>query len=631
MSTARTTARSWLRLGTLCLAGGVLVVGLTAPVQAAPTVAQMLGFRPRQEGVVCTTPAPDTHSTCKVELDKPGKGSGWVLKDDEGNLVRRFFDSNGDNRIDVWSYYKDGVEVYREVDTTFSGKPDQYRWLNAGGSKWGIDEDRDGRIESWKVISPEEVSQEVLSALIARDYPRFQALLLTESELKGLELPAEQASRAREQLKGAQEKFQETVSKLTKLSAKSTWIHLETAAPQCVPTESGRDVIKHALGTILYETGAGNDWIQTGEMYQVGSAWRLVSGPQPGTSIPRPTVKGEVSDIDDPAVQKLVEELTELDKKAPKSEGGPSAEVAQYHLKRANLLEQIVSRTKQAQRDSWIRQLADTLSSAAQSSPSSDTTALQRIGALQKSLVERLPGQNLTAYVTFREMQASYAAQLDPEKKANVEKVQQAWIEKLSAFVQTYPQAEDTPDALLQLGQVNEFLNKEVEAKNWYAQLKKSFADRPQAAKAEGAIRRLNLEGQPLKLAGPTLEDPNQTFDVEQLHGKVVVVYYWASWNRDSSTDFTKLKQVLDNHGSKGVALVCVNLDGTAKEASAFVQRVSAPGTHLHQDGGLESKLATDYGFQLLPHLFLVGKDGKVVNRNVQLVNVEDEVKKLLK
>ena len=201
----------------------------------------------------------------------------------------RFVDNNGDNRPDVWAYYKDGAEVYTEFDTTFSGKPDQYRWLNAGGCKWGLDANQDGRIDSWKVISAEEVSQEILQALITRDFARMQPLFLTDAELKSLDLPADQASRIRELLKAAPEKFQETASKLTKLNAKATWIHLETVAPQCVAPEgsAGRaEVIKHARGTLLYDNGGTSDWIQTGEMYQVGNTWRLVGAPVPGASAP---------------------------------------------------------------------------------------------------------------------------------------------------------------------------------------------------------------------------------------------------------------------------------------------------------------------------------------------------------
>ena len=50
----------------------------------------------------------------------------------------------------------------------------------------------------------------------------------------------------------------------------------------------------------------------------------------------------------------------------------------------------------------------------------------------------------------------------------------------------------------------------------------------------------------------------------------------------------------------------------------------------LYQAGALESPLAVKYGILVLPNLFLVGKDGKVVSRSVQIGGLEDEVKKLL-
>jgi thiol-disulfide isomerase/thioredoxin len=628
---------------------GLLLAVSAAQAAAIPTAAQILKYAPHQAGVDCSTPAADKADACKVDWLRGQPKSGWTLtlKDAEGNLLRRFVDSNGDNHPDAWHYYKDGVEVYAEIDTAFTGKPDQYRWFNSGGSRWGVDENKDGRIDSWKAISPEEVSQEILQALIARDFARLQPLLLSEAELKSLDLPAEQASRIREQLKAAAEKFQETASKLTKLGPKATWIHLETVAPQCMPltptlSPEGRgqgegsrtEVLKHTRGTLLYDNGGTSDWIQTGEMYQIGSAWRLVSAPVPGAAAPEtPSGKGSSVSLDDnPELQKLISELTEVDKQIPSTGGnGVSPELAQHHLKRADILERIIAKVKAADRDPWIRQVADSLSTAAQSDPN-NSVSMTRLLNLERQLTSALPaGHVLTAYVTYREMQAEYSRSLPPNgKEPNFNKVQEAWLARLGKFVQAFPNGEDTPDALLQAGMVSEFLNKEVEAKNWYKQLKDHYAGKPQAQKAEGSIARLDLEGKSLSLSGPTLDDPNANFDMSQKRGKVVIVYYWASWNTQCSGDFTKIKAMLDTNAGK-LELVCVNLDNSIEEARKYLQSTPVRGTHLHQDGGLESKMATDYGIQVLPTIFVVGKDGKVVNRNGQIANLEDEVKKLVK
>src|SRR5262249_28760449 len=160
-----------------------------------------------------------------------------------------------------------------------------------------------------------------------------------------------------------------------------------------------------------------------------------------------------------PQVQKLVEELTKHDKKTPPSSG---PEAVKHHLDRADILEKIVAAVKAQERDPWIRQVADSLASAAQAS-ATDTVASKRMATLEGQLVKAVPGTNLTAYVSFRAMQADYSRQLSLNPK-KFEDVQKAWLEKLTSFVKTYQKAEDTPDAMLQLGMVCEFLGKDVEA-----------------------------------------------------------------------------------------------------------------------------------------------------------------------
>ena len=624
----------------------VLCAAATAWSAPPPSISDMLKLRPRQDGVVCSTPTAEEERSCRVEqVQGKRQGSGWLLRDPQGRTLRRFYNSRftsdkDGTRMDMWSYYKDGVEVYREWSTKNGERPDQYRWFNAGGMKWGVDDNRDGKIDSWKMISPEEVSQELLQAVVTKDNHRLQALLSSDAEIKMLELPSAEVARTRAARSGAPAKFQATVTKLGSLDAKTHWLHLETSPPQCLPAEqtgARQDLIKHANGTILYETSGKNDWLQTGEMIQVGMAWRLIDGPTPGAPVMTTEESGTSgagiqTAVEDKETETLLLQLKKLDEegKGIDNRGGANPDVVRFNLKRADLLEKIEAKTKPDQRDPWVRQVADCLSTAAQSSAQGDKSAYNRLLRLEEQIAGSMPGSSLAAYVTFRAISADYASRLAVAKGTEFEEIQKWWLETLAKFVQAYSKAEDAADALQQLGMVSELMGKETEAKNWYRKLAKDFADKPMAAKAKGAIARLESEGKPLDLAGPILGS-GTAFDISRLRNKVVAVYYWASWNGQCVGDFAKLKMLLDTYGSKGFEVVGVNLDSSVDEATSFVKRAQVPGYQLYKDGGLDSPMAVQYGILVLPNLFLVGKDGKVHSRTVQVGNLEEELKKLLK
>src|ERR1700722_3304599 len=186
---------AWTGLWASCL---ILAGSASAWAQTgAPSVEQMLDarFAPKQKDVQITTPPATELKGCTVRAiagTRPGS-TGWELLDSRNQPLRRYFGGKGaKGGVDTWSYFKDGVEVYREIDTNNDGIPDQFRWLNAGGLKWGTDVNGDGKIDGWRIISAEEVGQEAFQALAANDLARLQALFISDSEMQALKLPAKE-------------------------------------------------------------------------------------------------------------------------------------------------------------------------------------------------------------------------------------------------------------------------------------------------------------------------------------------------------------------------------------------------------------------------------------------------------
>jgi thiol-disulfide isomerase/thioredoxin len=630
---AKSAALSGLLAGCIVLAGSV-------PAWAqAPSVETMLDarFAPKHKDVSIATPTAADLKTCTVKAI-PGNragSTGWELSDAKNQPIRRYFGGKGaKGGVDTWCYFKDGVEVYREIDTRSSGSPDQFRWFNSAGLKWGTDRTGKGKIDSWRIISAEEVGFEAFQAVAAGDYARLQALFITAEEMQAMKLPAKEITRLSGLQKLAPKKFAELVKALPNL-ASATFERVETAVPSCVPGESigaESDLIKFASRAVFYSASGAkketkHDWLHTGELIQVGFAWRLVDVPGTEDSTPNATGATPVASSD-PRVNDLLEKIGKLDTEFVSLAPG-TAKYKTYMEARIALVRSIIPLTNAKDRDGWYKQLFDNWSGLAQGG---DTAALKNLAELSNHVADQMPGSSLAAYGAYRDMWARYSLAVAGAQQTNVEKIQKGWVDQLTKFVQTYPKAEDTtPDALHQLAMHHEFFGDDKQAKGYYELAHSKFPTHYLAEKCKGAARRLDLPGKKLELAAPELQTA-KPFDIANIKDKLVVVYYWATSCEQCIGDFARLNKIVDTHPGK-VELVCVNLDDTDAQAIAYLKTTVVKGTHLFQappanTGGMSSALALQYGINGLPTVFLIGRDGRVVTRSMQMSDLENELKK---
>jgi thiol-disulfide isomerase/thioredoxin len=630
---AKSPAWSALVASCLLLAGSAKALAQPTP----PSVEQMLDgrFAPKQKDVPITTPTGAELKDCAVRAiagTRPGS-TGWELLDGKKQPVRRYFGGKGaKGGVDTWCYYKDGVEVYREIDSNNDGVPDQFRWLNAAGLKWGMDLNGDGKIDTWRIISAEEVGQEAFQALAAGDFARLKTLFITPEEMQAIKLPAKEIERLNGLQKQAAKKFADLLKAQPQIAG-GHFERVEGAVPSCIPGESiggDTDLIKFTSRAMLYE-GANkkHEWLHTGEMIQVGFAWRLVDvptieepNPMPGGPMPMPVTT-------DPRLKDLLTRLEKLD------DGGQTLapndpKIKPYLEARVAIVQQVLQLVDNKERDSWYKQIFDNLSTLAQNG---DAPALKSLTSLSADVAKAMPGSSLAAYGVYRKLWAEYAVAIDPSRPTgDIEKIQKNWIDQLTKFVQAYPSAEDTtPDALHQLAMHTEFAGKDDEAKRYYTMVHTKFADHYLAEKCKGAVRRLDLPGKHMELIAPQLQS-GAPFDISTIKGKLIVVYYWASYCNQCVGDFARLNKLCDTHPGK-VELVSISLDDTPDQAVAYLKSSPVKGIQLYQPapkgaGGMSSPLALQYGINGLPTVFLIGRDGRVVNRAMQVSDLENELKK---
>ena len=628
------------------LALGLAVVASAPPALAAkPSPADALKLVPVQKDVDFDVPTAEEIGKAIVDVEPVGGVSGWVVRTESGQILRRFLDTNGDNKVDQWCYFKDGIECYRDIDGDFKNKADQYRWLGTAGTRWGIDKDENGRIDSWKTISAEEVTSEIVAAIRDRDAARFERLLVSGEELAELGLSAKQQEELTAKISEASKAFADVANKQKLVTTKSEWVHFGASRPGVVPagTEgASKDIIVYDNVTAVIETDGKHGQLVIGTLVKVGDTWRIFDLPKnlDGNATAAASVGyffqasfASRPEVEAPApansvsaeMQKLIAELEKLDKQI--ASATTPAEQGRLHAERSDLAVQIIqATTTDEDRAIWIRQHAETLAAAVQSNVYPD--GAKRLQQLLTA-VKKLPDAgDLISYVQFRQMEADYNVATQQED-ADFEKLNADWMASLIQFVKDFPTSPDAAEAMLRLAILLDYPGKEDESAAWFKRIANEFPQSDLAPKAAGAVRRLESVGKPIPLKAKTLD--GRTFDLAAAKNRVVLIHYWASWAEPCVQDLDEIKSLQAKYGKDGFYPVGVNLDGEPKEAAALVRAKSIAWPQLFETGGLDSRLASELGVLTLPLMILVGKDGKVISRNIHAGELDGELKKLLR
>jgi thiol-disulfide isomerase/thioredoxin len=610
---------------------------------AEPTADQALRLRPIQADVDFDIPTAEEMKLCTVRSSSDSGQAGWYVYSPGGQLLRRFLDTNGDKRLDMWCYYKGGIEVYRDIDSDFNGKADQYRWLGTAGTRWGLDDNENGVIDHWKMISAEEVTSEVVASLRDRDRARFIRLLPSAQGLDAMGLGDVHREALNKKIASAKTSFDSLAERQQAITKDSRWLHFGASLPGVLPAGtlgSTRDIVVYDNVSAIVDTGGDHSQVFIGTLVRVEGGWRVIDLPGSlddagsvdvasgfffhQTAARQPTAAAAAGGISE-SMQRLIQDLEEIDKTIERT--NTPADLARLNERRAGVLQGLADQASgQAERETWHRQYADTVSAATQSG--AFPRGLQLLQNLLQQLKQESAGSETVAYVQYRLLSAQYAHSLQ-QSDADYAKIQDQWQSDLQQFVKEYPSSEDAPEAMLQLAVGEEFAGKTDEAIQWYGRIADSFSQAPQAKKAAGAKRRLQSVGQAIPLAGKTLDD--KSVSLTNYRGRTVLIHYWATWCEPCKQDLTILRQMRAKYAQQGLELIGVNLDSDLDAAIQFLRSEQLPWPQLYEPGGLDSRFATEMGILTLPTMILVDPENRVINRSIHAAELDEELSRRLR
>ena len=581
--------------------------------------------RPVQSDVEIDLIADTEIPLCTLTISEDNRQ--MTLLSPQKTVLRKFVDASGDpeRQVDQWSYYQNGIEVYRELDTNGDGKQDQFRWLNSAGTRWGVDENGDGKIDYWKEISAEEVSREIVLSLTAKDVRRFLCVALKEDELKSLALGEPLNNTVAKKAAALQAGFA-AVSAALALAGDAEWYQLSAVLPSVVPKgEQGsqKDLLVYENAAVTISDAGRVRQILIGTLVKIGdNNWRILDLPKnydeeqvSFTFIQPVHAQGNAGHADSEIVA-IMNQVMALQAQIPDLPAEQRPE--QHKLAVALLLEIVKKSSTQEERENWIRQIADTIMEAASRNEYPD--GKEQIAKIFET-VNKPTIPELAAHVRSRQIMVNYYVALSADSDSMKGYTQ--WLADLEDLVTAFPKTEAGLEGMMQLASYKEMADPSSEESiKWYEKIIEFVPGQPQAVKARGAIRRLTAEGKeiPFRVAADVA---GKTFDITEYKGKFVLLCFWDS---HSAAQLAITKAVTDKFEPAGLAVVGINLD--PDEAALRKSLSSAPATwrHLYALGGLDGELAAYWGIITSPCMILYDKAGKVVRSNISTLEELQQV-----
>ena len=159
-------------------------------------------------------------------------------------------------------------------------------------------------------------------------------------------------------------------------------------------------------------------------------------------------------------------------------------------------------------------------------------------------------------------------------------------------------------------------------------ELTRKYATDEDKKKVDGIIRNKNILGTKSVIKFKTI-DGNEV-DLSKMKGKVVLIDFWATWCQPCMIELPNVLNVYKKYHGKGFEIIGISFDSDYESVKKVTKEMGMTWPQYFDGKFWGNELGIYFGIRAIPTMWLVDKDGKVIDTDPRGPQLANKVAKLL-